>query len=65
MKKADEGSKPAANGKAPELGNNSEIGRKLKLYYDELITEDVPDRFTDLLKQLERTESPASDGTKE
>ena len=31
---------------------NSEIGRKLKQYYDGLISEDVPDRFTDLLKQL-------------
>lgn len=35
------------------LGANSEIGRKLRQYYDELITEDVPDRFADLLRKLE------------
>ena len=44
-----------ANG-SPALGANSEIGRKLKQYYDELVTEEVPDRFTDLLRQLEESE---------
>lgn len=39
------------------LGANSEIGRKLKQYYDELITEEVPDKFADLLKQLEDRET--------
>lgn len=39
------------------LGSNSEIGRKLKQYYDELVTEEVPDRFADLLRQLEDRES--------
>ncbi len=39
------------------LGPNSEIGRKLKQYYDELVTEEVPDRFADLLKQLEERQS--------
>ncbi len=43
------------NGKEP-LGNNSEIGRKLKQYYDELVSDDVPDRFAQLLSQLERAE---------
>lgn len=43
--------------KADGLGSNSEIGRKLKQYYDELVTEQVPDRFADLLKQLETKES--------
>lgn len=44
------------------LGVNSEIGRKLKQYYDGLTSEDVPDRFADLLKQLEdgeKTSNPA------
>lgn len=42
------------------LGSNSEIGRKLRQYYDDLVSEDVPDRFANLLKQLEERESSAS-----
>ncbi|WP_188720405.1 NepR family anti-sigma factor [Nitratireductor aestuarii] len=42
------------------LGNNSEIGRKLKQYYDELLTPDVPDRFSKLLQELEKHELPQS-----
>jgi hypothetical protein len=38
------------------LGVNSEIGRKLREYYDGLMSPDVPDRFTDLLSQLETAE---------
>jgi hypothetical protein len=38
------------------LGPNSEIGRKLKQYYDELVSDDVPDRFADLLSQLEHAQ---------
>jgi hypothetical protein len=38
------------------LGPNSEIGRKLKQYYDELVSDEVPDRFAQLLAQLEKTE---------
>lgn len=38
------------------LGSNTEIGRKLKQYYNELVSEEVPDRFADLLKQLEKSE---------
>jgi len=45
-----------ANGVPDPLGANSEIGRKLKQYYDELISDDVPDRFAQLLSQLERSE---------
>ena len=40
-------------GKADGLGPNSEIGRKLKQYYDDLVSDEVPDRIMDLLKQLE------------
>jgi hypothetical protein len=39
------------------LGANSEIGRKLREYYDGLMTPDVPDRFTDLLSKLEEAET--------
>lgn len=39
------------------LGVNSEIGRKLKQYYDELVADDVPDRFGILLTQLENAEA--------
>ena len=38
------------------LGTNSEIGRKLKQYYDELVSDEVPERFTQLLTQLEQAE---------
>lgn len=39
---------------ADPLGPNSEIGRKLKQYYDELVSDEVPDRFAALLAQLEQ-----------
>lgn len=42
------------------LGSNSEIGRKLKRYYDSLVSEAVPDRFQELLQQLEEREQPQS-----
>ena len=48
-----------AGSRADPLGPNSEIGRKLKQYYDDLISEAVPDKFQDLLKQLEEREQPA------
>jgi hypothetical protein len=38
------------------LGPNSEIGRKLKQYYDDLVSDEVPDRFASLLAQLENAE---------
>lgn len=49
----------AGKGSDP-LGPNSEIGRKLKQYYDDLVSDDVPDRFADLLKQLENQESKST-----
>jgi hypothetical protein len=45
------------SGSADLLGPNSEIGRKLKQYYDDLVSDDVPDRFAQLLSQLEKAES--------
>lgn len=40
------------------LGSNSEIGRKLKEYYDELVSPEIPDRFSQLLQELEKLEEP-------
>lgn len=51
------GLKRAGNRK-DSLGPNSEIGRKLKQYYEDLVAEAVPDRFQDLLRQLEEREEP-------
>jgi hypothetical protein len=39
------------------LGPNSEIGRKLKQYYDDLVSDEIPDRFAQLLAKLEKTEA--------
>ena len=44
------------NGSADVLGANSEIGRKLKQYYDDLVSDEVPDRFAELLSKLEQAE---------
>lgn len=47
-------------GKADGLGTSSEIGRKLKQYYDDLVSDEVPDRLLDLLKQLEQSEKKSA-----
>lgn len=39
------------------IGTNSEIGRKLRQYYDGLVAEEVPDRFAQLLQQLDKAET--------
>lgn len=39
-----------------DLGANAEIGRKLKQYYDSIVSEEVPARFSQLLGQLEKAE---------
>lgn len=57
-----EGKKPDAAG---VLGSNSEIGRKLKQYYDGLIADDVPDRFADLLNQLADKDGDGSTSDKD
>jgi len=41
---------------ADPLGPNSEIGRKLKQYYDDLVSDEIPDRFAMLLSKLEKAE---------
>lgn len=51
----------AGRGKPEDtLGSNSEIGRKLKQYYDGLITDQVPDRFMELLDKLEEQDDEHS-----
>lgn len=59
MKKIDKTSADKGNvtRSADSLGPNSEIGRKLKQYYDDLVSEGVPDRFSQLLAELEKVES--------
>jgi Anti-sigma factor NepR len=59
MTRQNAGVEPAASrrqGASDPLGSNSEIGRKLKQYYDELLSDDVPERFSQLLSQLEQAE---------
>jgi len=53
---------PRAKGVADPLGVNSEIGRKLKQYYSDLVASEVPDRFEKLLKDLEAAESARREG---
>jgi len=44
------------------LGVNSEVGRKLKQYYDDLVSDEVPDRFSQLLRELEEAEATRQRG---
>ena len=52
----------AAQKKTPEPSNAdenlipSEIGKKLKTLYDDVVEQDIPDRFLDLLDKLEKSE---------
>ena len=57
QRKFDEGDgmKPSPRGR-DLLGANSEIGRKLRQYYDDITSEPVPERFVELLSQLEEAE---------
>jgi len=41
-------------------GADANVGRRLKEMYDGLVSEPVPDRFLDLLSQLERAEKPTA-----
>jgi hypothetical protein len=56
------GDNPRYRSPADPLGANSEIGRKLKQYYDDLVSDEVPDRFAELLAQLEQAEPSAKKG---
>lgn len=41
-------------------GADAAVSRRLKEMYDGLVSEPVPDRFLDLLNQLDQVEKPAS-----
>ncbi len=44
----------------------AKIGQQLRAMFDEVVQEGVPDRFTELLRQLDTpVEKPASDNTKD
>lgn len=54
--------------KKPRLNNlaASQIGKKLRAQFDEVLSEPVPDRFVDLLNQLEAAQKKsAKDGDNE
>lgn len=55
-KKMHSGQRSAVRG-GDGLGSNSEIGRKLRQFYDEIVSDSVPDRFSQLLSQLEQAET--------
>jgi hypothetical protein len=42
------------------LGANSEIARKLRQYYEEIVCDEIPDRFTELLTALEKADPSAN-----
>lgn len=42
--------------------SSSQIGKRLKTMYDEIVREPVPDKFTSLLENLERAEKGRSNG---
>lgn len=48
---------------APRLGKEvqSRIGQQLRAMYDDVVKEGVPDRFSDLLRQLESGAEKAPD----
>ncbi|WEX11782.1 NepR family anti-sigma factor [Chelativorans sp. AA-79] len=53
-------------GSGPDmLGPNSEIGRKLRQYYDELVSDEIPDRFSQLLNELQQEEQQPGSAAKE
>lgn len=56
---------PDSDKKPPKLDElaGSQIGKKLRAQFDEVLGEPVPDRFVDLLNKLEAAEKkPAKDG---
>ena len=42
-------------------GADAAVSRRLKEMYDGLVSEPVPDRFLDLLSQLDQVDTPAGD----
>lgn len=61
VKVKEQGSETVRKGSKRDLGANAEIGRKLKQYYDAILSEDIPDRFSQLLGQLDKAEQKPQD----
>jgi len=55
-KETQSGKRTGQAASAELLGPNTEIGRKLRQYYDGLVAEEVPDRFAALLQQLDEVD---------
>ena len=53
---------PVRRGQDDPLGANSEIGRKLKQYYDDLVSDQVPDRFAAVAVATGRRRTHAEKG---
>ena len=51
--------------KNSDLKASDEINRNLRLVYEELLSEDVPERFSALLEQLKRENSKPEDEDKD
>lgn len=60
--KAAQSDSTAHGGAYDPIGVNSEIGRKLRKFYDEIVSDEVPDRFTELLSQLEAVDASRKKG---
>jgi hypothetical protein len=55
-------SNAAATRKPLDDLSSSQIGKRLKSMYDEVVREPVPDKFMSLLESLERAEKDRSNG---
>lgn len=60
-KKQDEGIIPEAGPMADLMDPNNQIGARLRSLYAAVQEEVIPDRFLDLLEQLDRVERMAAD----
>lgn len=57
MKKDKPGARVAHANSGNILGPNTEIARRLREYYNDLVSDEVPERFVELLSRLEEAEA--------
>jgi hypothetical protein len=57
--RSDTTTRPESGGSSGSLDKETQakIGQQLRAMYDDVVRQGVPDRFSDLLKQLERDDS--------